>query len=192
MCRFLQGILAGLSRKAWALSPRGLGQADLAMNVVLPELDGRLLTGPISYKNEAAEIPGSMHVRTLHEPDTDGLALTADRAAGWAKLATTQPQARELAIIVADYPGAGGQKGHAVGLDTFASLETITGLSRGGRLRRRTKKNRGVRLAGPCFATRRRRNALPLQNMKRYLRNFRRRCANMSSPRGAPRQPIRT
>lgn len=121
----LQAILAGSARAAWAASPRGLSQADLAMNVVLPELDGRLLSCAISYKNAEAEWPELGYVRTLHEPDPDGIALTADRAAGWARLATTPAPARTLAMILANYPGSGGQQGYAVGLDSFASLETI-------------------------------------------------------------------
>ena len=35
----LQAVIATTRRSAWAQSPRGLGPADLAMHVVLPELD---------------------------------------------------------------------------------------------------------------------------------------------------------
>jgi len=35
----LQAIIASTKRAAWAESPRGLGASDLAMNVVLPELE---------------------------------------------------------------------------------------------------------------------------------------------------------
>jgi len=46
----LQVVFAGSSREAWQDSPRGLSQPDLAMQVVLPELDGRLLSTTISFK----------------------------------------------------------------------------------------------------------------------------------------------
>src|SRR5262249_44657120 len=49
----LQPVLPGSPRQAGRASPRGLAPADLAMNVVLPELDGRLLTRAISFKAEA-------------------------------------------------------------------------------------------------------------------------------------------
>ncbi|MBV8512719.1 MAG: cobaltochelatase subunit CobN, partial [Xanthobacteraceae bacterium] len=39
----LQAVIATTKRGAWAASARGLGAADLAMHVVLPELDGRVL-----------------------------------------------------------------------------------------------------------------------------------------------------
>ena len=121
----LQAVLAGSSRDAWASSSRGLTQADLAMNVALPELDGRLLTGAVSFKAQGAPVPGLQYARTVHAADPDGIALAADRAAGWARLAGTPRAARRIAVVLSDYPGVGGQRGHAVGLDSFASLAAI-------------------------------------------------------------------
>ncbi len=50
----LQAVVATTKRAAWLDSPRGLGAADLAMHVVLPELDGRVLAGAISFKDPSA------------------------------------------------------------------------------------------------------------------------------------------
>ncbi len=121
----LQLVLAGSSREAWQASSRGLSQTDLAMLVVLPELDGRLLTGAISFKDEEAALPALQYARTVHRPYPDGVALAADRAAGWVRLAQTPPSERRVAVVLSDYPGVGGQRGHAVGLDSFASLDAI-------------------------------------------------------------------
>jgi cobaltochelatase CobN len=122
----LQVVLGGARRDAWAASTRGLSQADLAMHVVLPEIDGRLLTTAVSFKTEAEGVPGLDFARVVNCPDPDGIALAADRALGWAHLAATAPSERRIAIVLSDYPGVGGgQVGHAVGLDTFASLEAI-------------------------------------------------------------------
>jgi cobaltochelatase CobN len=121
----LQAVLAGASHAAWADSARGLGQTDLAMQVVLPELDGRLLTTAISFKAPDDGIAALQYARLLHRPDAPGIALAADRAAGWARLRHTPAAARRVAVMLADYPGAAGQAGHAVGLDTFASLRLI-------------------------------------------------------------------
>ncbi len=117
----LQLILASTSHAAWQQSTRGLTPTDIAMQVVLPELDGRLLTAAISFKRE-------QDGRTTHQPDEPGIALAADRAAGWASLRLTPRADRRLAIVLSDYPGVGGQRGHAVGLDGFASLSVITAL----------------------------------------------------------------
>ncbi len=121
----LQLVLAGSAREGWASSSRGLSPSDLAMHVVLPELDGRLLTTAISFKAEEAAVAGLEYARTVHRPEPDGIALAASRAEKWARLATTPKQDRRIAIVLSDYPGAGGQVGHAVGLDSFASLSAI-------------------------------------------------------------------
>jgi cobaltochelatase CobN len=121
----LQLVLAGSSRAAWRASARGLGPSDLAMQVVLPELDGRLATTAIGFKAEQAPVAGLEFARTAYQPDAEGVALAAERAAGWARLAATPRAARRVAIVLSDYAGAGGQTAHAVGLDTFASLAAI-------------------------------------------------------------------
>ena len=95
------------------------------MQVVLPELDGRLLSGAVSFKAEDEFVPALQYARTVHRPDADGIALAAGRAAGWARLGATPRAERRVAIVLSDYPGVGGQRGHAVGLDSFASLAAI-------------------------------------------------------------------
>ena len=45
-CPILQAIPVGSAREAWEASPRGLSAADLAMQVALPEFDGRIAAGP--------------------------------------------------------------------------------------------------------------------------------------------------
>jgi cobaltochelatase CobN len=117
----LQIVFAGSDREAWETSPRGLSQADLAMQVVLPELDGRLLTTAISFKAEDSAVASLEFARVAHKPDQDGIAAVARRASLWTRLATTPRSERRLALVLSDYPGAGGQAAHAVGLDAIAS-----------------------------------------------------------------------
>jgi cobaltochelatase CobN len=122
----LQLVLAGTSHEAWQASTRGLSQTDLAMQVVLPELDGRLLTTTIAFKADDARVVELDFARTVFQPDPDGIAVSADRAAGWARLAATPRAERRIAVLLSDYPGVGGgQVGHAIGLDSLASLEEI-------------------------------------------------------------------
>lgn len=121
----LQVVLSGSAEAVWEQSARGLSQADLAMQVVMPELDGRLLTAAISFKSEDDMVPGLDFARLLHRPHEPGIAIAADRAAGWARLASTAPDQRRLAIVLSDYPNAEGQIAHAVGLDSFASVGMI-------------------------------------------------------------------
>ena len=82
----LQVILAGASRETWAENSRGLGAADLAMNVVLPEIDGRLIAPAISFKAEAARSEALQFARVFHQPDASRVKYVASLAANWAAL----------------------------------------------------------------------------------------------------------
>ncbi len=126
----LQLIFSGAAQEDWSRSSRGLSAADLSMQVVLPELDGRLLLTAVSFKADSAAAPDLQFTAKAHCPDPAQIALAADRAAGWARLARTPATERRVALILSDYPGAVGQVGHAVGLDTFASLTVIETLLR--------------------------------------------------------------
>lgn len=126
----LQLILSGAAKADWSASSRGLGPSDLSMQVVLPDLDGRLSTTAVSFKGEREADPDLQFAARAHVPDEAQVALAADRATGWARLATTPSRERRIAIILSDYPAAGGQVGHAVGLDTFASLDAIEAMLR--------------------------------------------------------------
>ena len=126
----LQVVLAGSTREGWAGSPRGLSPADLAMNVVLPELDGRLLTRAISFKAEARVDPRVEFGSVRHAPDPDRVDYVARLAAAWAQLARRARAERRLALVLSDYPARGGRTGYAVGLDTSASAAEILRLLR--------------------------------------------------------------
>jgi cobaltochelatase CobN len=118
----LQCALSGGTQQQWAASQRGLGPADLAMNVVLPELDGRIIAGAISFKGEVGRHEALEFTRLAHQPEPEGVAYAADLAAAWAGLARTPRAARRIACILSDYPAKAGRTGYAVGLDTPASV----------------------------------------------------------------------
>ena len=125
-CPVIQAFTVGSGRDAWAASARGLNAADLAMQVALPEFDGRLSGFPVSHKEEAPEVEGFRERRAV--PDFAGIAATADRAAAWARLAGIPRGERRLALVLSDYPARGGRAGFAVGLDTPASTRAILDL----------------------------------------------------------------
>ncbi|MCF5387523.1 cobaltochelatase subunit CobN, partial [Pseudomonas syringae] len=49
----IQAICAQDNEPAWQASEQGLGARDLAMHIALPELDGRIISRPISFKDLA-------------------------------------------------------------------------------------------------------------------------------------------
>jgi cobaltochelatase CobN len=121
----LQVVLSGSAREAWAESGRGLSPADLAMNVVLPELDGRLLTRAISFKAEAEVDPRLEFASVRHRAEPDRVDYVAKLAAAWARLGRTPRGERKVALVLSDYPARGGRAGYAVGLDTTESALEI-------------------------------------------------------------------
>jgi cobaltochelatase CobN len=118
----LQVVSATTRREAWRESTRGLGAADLAMHVVLPELDGRILAGVVAFKDAlpAQELLGFTALASRPEPDR--VAVVADRIAALVRLRETPRAERGIAVLMPDYPGAPGRSGYAVGLDVPASV----------------------------------------------------------------------
>jgi cobaltochelatase CobN len=121
----VQAILATSARDAWAASTRGLSAADLAMNVVLPEVDGRIAARAISFKDRSRRSETLQHACSVHVTDPDGVAAVADLAAAWVRLAATARCDRRVGLVVSDYPAKGGRTAYAVGLDTPASIVAI-------------------------------------------------------------------
>lgn len=122
-CPVLQAYTIGAPRAAWSASARGMNASDLAMQVALPEFDGRLSGFPISFKEEAEAVEGFSERRAV--PDPAGIAALADRAAAWVRLRQAPREERRLALVLSDYPARGGRAGYAVGLDTPESARAI-------------------------------------------------------------------
>jgi cobaltochelatase CobN len=121
----LQLALSGSPRPQWESTQRGLSAADLAMNVVLPEFDGRITAGAISFKGETERNEALEFARLVHQPDPDGVAHAAALARGWADLRRTPRAERRVACVLSDYPAKAGRTGYAVGLDTPRSVAGI-------------------------------------------------------------------
>jgi cobaltochelatase CobN len=117
-----QVIVATTRRDIWENNQRGLAPADLAMHVVLPELDGRILAGAISFKGESDVDPALGHRAFANRPEADRVAQVADRVAAFIRLRETPRAQRKLAILIPDYPSAPGRTGYAVGLDVPSSV----------------------------------------------------------------------
>lgn len=120
-----QVALATSTREAWDGADRGLSPADLAMHVVLPEVDGRILGGVASFKEAGARDPDLQFARVAHRADEERIAAIADRVQGWLRLAGTPAAARRVALVLSTYPGKDWNMGHAVGLDAPASARAI-------------------------------------------------------------------
>ena len=124
-CPVFQVALSTARRKDWATAERGLSPADLAMHVVLPEVDGRIFAGVASFKSPTKRDPDLQFSRFAHRADVGRIASVVARVAAWVSLGVTVVADRKLAVILSTYPGKAHQLAHAVGLDALASTEAI-------------------------------------------------------------------
>jgi cobaltochelatase CobN len=122
----LQVVLAGVGLEAWRASQRGLGPSDLAMHVALPEIDGRILSRAISFKEANPRDAETEFAKIAHRPLADRVEFTAELAHRWANLRRKAPSDKRLACVLPDYPARGGRTGYAVGLDTPASAVVLS------------------------------------------------------------------
>ncbi|WP_422049472.1 cobaltochelatase subunit CobN [Shimia sp.] len=120
-----QVALATSRKKAWAEAERGLAPSDLAMHVVLPEVDGRLFAGVVSFKEPGKKDAALEYSRFAHRPLPDRITAVADKVEGWVRLAQKPNADKHMACVLSTYPGKDWNMAHAVGLDPLASVEAI-------------------------------------------------------------------
>ncbi|MBN9074551.1 MAG: cobaltochelatase subunit CobN [Rhizobiales bacterium] len=120
-----QAVMATTRRAAWEGGDRGLTPADLAMHVVLPELDGRILAGAISFKAEDDTAGAGGFRRQVNRPEPDRVEQVAARIAALIALKNMPVEDRRITILIPDYPSAPGRSGYAVGLDVSGSVLAI-------------------------------------------------------------------
>lgn len=117
----LQALTPTVDRDTWLTSSTGLPPLDVAMQVAVPEFDGRLVTVPVAFKAADPEHP------TVRRWSADG--GRADRVAALAvrlaRLRHRPPSERRVAIVLSNYPTRHGRIGNGVGLDTPASAVVL-------------------------------------------------------------------
>ena len=121
----MQVVFSGGNEAGWRDSTRGLGARDIAMNVALPEVDGRVFSRAVSFKgaNRRDELSETDIVE--YEPVGDRVDFVCEMASNWAELRRKSPESRRLALILANYPNRDGRIGNGVGLDTPAGAVKV-------------------------------------------------------------------
>ena len=120
----VQAIVSTGTEDDWLESDLGLGPIDTAMSVALPEFDGRLISVPISFKEEVPSVPspsggGLGWGRPLrYVPRDDRVELVARLAIKQARLGMKPNSEKKIAVILSNYPTKDARIGNAVGLDT--------------------------------------------------------------------------
>ncbi len=121
----LQLLTSSNSRERWEGSCRGLDPIDLSLQIVLPELDGRITTRPCAFK--ILEENHNLLATAIHrlKPDNDGLEWISNHIKAWLDLKYVIPRKKKICLILANYPIRDGRIANGVGLDTPESTVQI-------------------------------------------------------------------
>ncbi|HEX2804670.1 MAG TPA: cobaltochelatase subunit CobN, partial [Kineosporiaceae bacterium] len=111
----LQALCLTSPRAHWQAGTAGVSPLDAAMQVAIPEFDGRIITVPFSFKHVD---DGGLSV---YAADPERAARVAGIAVRQARLRRIPNPAKRLAVVLSSYPTKHARIGNAVGLDTPAS-----------------------------------------------------------------------
>ena len=118
----IQAVCATASRAAWQESASGLAPLDAATQVAIPEFDGRLLGGVISFKERDAPDLARRRARSALRARPRALRRGSR---GWPcaprGCARCPPSSAASRSLLTSFPTKHAKVGMAVGLDTPAS-----------------------------------------------------------------------
>lgn len=129
----LQATLASTRQEDWLTHDMGLCARDIAMQVALPELDGRIITRAVGFKAALQRHERSQYDSVRFELQPDRAQFVAELAARWHRLQTLPRDQRRLILVLANYPADEASLGNGIGLDTPAStISLMRTLAAGG------------------------------------------------------------
>ena len=118
----IQAILAASDEDDWINNMQGLRARDIAMNIALPEFDGRIISRAISFKTMDFRSERSQIDVIRYRLNENRGSFVAELALRWANLSKKEASDKSIALILANYPTRDGRIGNGVGLDTPASV----------------------------------------------------------------------
>jgi cobaltochelatase CobN len=121
----LQLLQGGRPEAQWAADIQGLTAKDLAMQVVLPELDGRIGMLLVGHKHDAVWHERTQCPLSAYTPDADGIRRAVTLAKNWTTLRATARADRRVAVVLANYPIRDGRLANGVGYDAPQSTVEI-------------------------------------------------------------------
>lgn len=121
----LQVVLSASTEQDWEKGLNGLSARDIAMNVALPEVDGRILSRAVSFKGEAFFDEATQCPIATYKARGDRISFVAALASNWTNLRRTNASERQVALVLANYPNKDGRLANGVGLDTPESAISI-------------------------------------------------------------------
>ena len=124
-CPVLQVMLASNTSDNWSEGTAGLNPRDLAMHVVLPELDGRITSRAVGFKAPPKRDEMTEAMVTGYDAHHERCRYVAMLAKGWIRLGEVSNSDKKLGIIMANYPNKDSRLANGVGLDTPESVAVL-------------------------------------------------------------------
>ena len=129
----IQLIQSGRSEAQWLADPQGLSSKDMAMYLVMPEVDGRIGGILVGHKADAVWHARTQCPLSAYAPDPGGIERAVDLAFNWARLRHTRRADRRIALVLANYPIRDGRLANGVGYDAPEStVRMLMELERAG------------------------------------------------------------
>ena len=116
----IQAVNAGVSADRWRESESGLPPLDVAMNVAIPELDGRIIGVPVAFKEEVTGPDGQRLTRRVTAVDPARCVM--ELAARLAALRRIPAVEKRVAVVLTNHNAKAARIANAVGLDSPALL----------------------------------------------------------------------
>lgn len=120
-----QVLFSSDTESSWLENNRGLSPRDLAMQVALPEMDGKILTRTITFKAEALFDRVTQCSILRPKAISERILYVAEMVSAWIRLQEKPVEKRCIGVVLANYPNRDGRIGNGVGLDVPQSLLAI-------------------------------------------------------------------
>ncbi|WP_282085047.1 cobaltochelatase subunit CobN [Aquimarina algiphila] len=114
----LQAIFSTSNKDVWKDGLFGLPPIDIAMNIALPEIDGRIIGRAVSFKKEIEKDTLTDSSILKYEAYTPACEFMAELAQHWTTLQYKKNSKKKIAIILPNYPNKDSRLANGVGLDT--------------------------------------------------------------------------
>ncbi len=121
----IQAIIGSCNHESWLEGNFGLPPTDIAMNIALPEVDGKIISKVISFKESIEKDTLTDSEVVSYVPHIEGCEFVAQMAKAWVNLQQKKNSEKKIALVLPNYPNKNSRLANGVGLDTPQSTLQI-------------------------------------------------------------------
>ncbi|MDO6813971.1 cobaltochelatase subunit CobN [Tenacibaculum soleae] len=121
----IQAIMGSCNHESWLEGNFGLPPTDIAMNIALPEVDGKIISKVISFKESIEKDTLTDSEVVSYAPHIEGCQFVAKMAKAWINLQNKNNSEKKIALVLPNYPNKNSRLANGVGLDTPQSTLQI-------------------------------------------------------------------